>query len=177
MPNAIDVIVEIGGETVEAGRLWAHRRGQSESATFGYSSDYLARRDAYAVDPLLPLEQGQFHTPVGRSMFGAFTDCAPDRWGRRLINRGERNRAEADGTRQRSFAEVDYLLGVRDDLRQGALRFRDPETGAYLADSDQGIPHLIGPYLAIDASPHDPYYASDALGSSSTPTSAVGPTR
>ena len=95
MPNPVDVIVELGGETVEAGRLWAHRRGQSESATFGYSSDYLARRDAYALDPLLPLEQGQFHTPVGRAMFGAFTDCAPDRWGRRLINRDERNRAEA----------------------------------------------------------------------------------
>jgi serine/threonine-protein kinase HipA len=83
-------------------------------------------------------------------MFGAFTDCAPDRWGRRLINRDERNRAEAEGTRQRSFAEVEFLLGVRDDLRQGALRFRDPETGAYLAASDGGIPYLIGlgPLLA-----------------------------
>jgi serine/threonine-protein kinase HipA len=62
----------------------------------------------------------------------------------------ERNRADAQGTRQRSFAEIDYLLGVRDDLRQGALRFRDPSEGAYLADSDEGIPYLIGlgPLLA-----------------------------
>ena len=150
MPNPVDVIVEIGAETVDAGRLWAHRRGQSESATFSYFSEYLARRDAYALDPLLPLEQGQLQTPVGRSMFGAFSDCAPDRWGRRLINRDERNRADAEGTRQRSFAEVDYLLGVRDDLRQGALRFRDSDTGAYLAANDDGIPHLIGlgPLLA-----------------------------
>jgi serine/threonine-protein kinase HipA len=83
-------------------------------------------------------------------MFGAFTDCAPDRWGRRLINRDERNRAEARGTRQRSFAEIDYLLGVRDDFRQGALRFRDPEIGAYIADSNEGIPYLValGPLLA-----------------------------
>ncbi len=113
MPNPVDVIVEIGGETVEAGRLWAHRRGQSESATFSYFTDYLARRDAYPLDPRLPLEQGQFHTSIDRKLFGAFTDCAPDRWGRRLINRGVRNRAEAAGTRRRSFAEIDYLLGVR----------------------------------------------------------------
>ncbi len=154
MPNPVDVIVELGGETVEAGRLWAHRRGQSESASFGYFSDYLARSDAYALDPLLPLEQGQLHTPVGRPMFGAFADCAPDRWGRRLINRNERNRAEAEGTRQRSFAEIDYLLGVRDDLRQGALRFRDPETRAYLAASDDGIPYLIGLGPLLTAADH-----------------------
>ncbi|MGH3002953.1 MAG: hypothetical protein ACRDM1_09900, partial [Gaiellaceae bacterium] len=125
-------------------------RALGREAGSRYFSEYLARRDAYALDPLLPLEQGQLQTPVGRSMFGAFTDCAPDRWGRRLINRGERNRAEAEGTRQRSFAEVDYLLGVRDDLRQGAFRFRDPETGACLAASDDGIPQLIGlgPLLA-----------------------------
>ena len=150
MPSPVDVIVEIGDSPVVAGRLWAHRRGTSESATFAYSTDYLARPDAYARDPLLPLAQGQFQTPVGRAMFGAFTDCTPDRWGRRLINRGERNRAEAAGTRQRSFAEIDYLLGVRDDLRQGALRFRDPATGTYLGPSGDGIPYLIGlgPLLA-----------------------------
>lgn len=154
MPNPVDVIVEIGGETVEAGQLWAHRRGQSESATFSYFADYLARRDAYALDPLLPLDQEQFHTPVGRRMFGALTDCAPDRWGRRLINRDERNRAGAEGTRQRSFAEIDYLLGVRDDLRQGALRFRDPNTAAYLADSDEGIPYLLGLGSLLAAAEH-----------------------
>ena len=154
MPSPVDVIVEIGDSRVVAGRLWAHRRGTSESATFVYSTDYLARADAYALDPLLPLAQGQFQTPVGRSMFGAFTDCAPDRWGRRLINRDERNRAEAGGTRQRSFAEIDYLLGVRDDLRQGALRFRDTATGSYLATGGDGIPYLIGLGPLLAASEH-----------------------
>jgi len=154
MPSAVDVIVEIGHSPVMAGRLWTHRRGTSESATFGYSTDYLALADAYALDPLLPLAQGQFQTPVGRSMFGAFTDCAPDRWGRTLINRAERNRAEGAGTQQRSFAEIDYLLGVRDDLRQGALRFRDPATGAYLAASEEGIPYLIGLGPLLTAAEH-----------------------
>lgn len=143
MSNPVDVSVELGSESVHTGRLWVQRRGKTETASFSYSPDYLARSAAYAPDPLLALQQGQFQTPAGRSLFAAFTDCAPDRWGRRLINRNERNRADAAGTRQHTFAEIDYLLGVRDDLRQGALRFRDPETAAYLAGSDSGVPTLI----------------------------------
>jgi len=76
-------------------------------------------------------------------MFGAFSDCAPDRWGRRLIQRDEEHRAQRDGSAERSFGEIDYLLGVRDDLRQGALRFVDPEGPSYLSQADQGIPHLL----------------------------------
>ncbi|HEX7290002.1 MAG TPA: type II toxin-antitoxin system HipA family toxin [Conexibacter sp.] len=140
--NAVDVIVQIAGEAVLAGRLWAHRRRGNESATFAYAPDYLTRADAYELDPALPLASGQQQTPVGRALFGAFSDCAPDRWGRRLIQRGERRRARQERTAERSFGEVDYLLGVRDDLRQGALRFRDPD-GRYLADEVTGIPSLL----------------------------------
>ena len=45
---------------------------------------------------------------------------------------------------RRSLGEIDYLLGVRDDMRQGALRFRDPETEAFLAEEDDGVPALLG---------------------------------
>ncbi len=141
--TAVDVLVQIGGEDVLAGRLWSHRRTHSESATFSYTAEYLARADAYELDPQLPLLDGQQQTPEGRSIFGAFSDCAPDRWGRRLIHRAERRRARDDGEAQRSFGEIDYLLGARDDLRQGALRFRDPQSGTYLADEHGGIPDLI----------------------------------
>ena len=84
--RAVDVFVQIAGEEVFAGRVWAHRRG-GESATFVYETSYLARGDAYPLDPLLPLSEGRMQTPLGRSTFGAFSDCAPDRWGRRLIER------------------------------------------------------------------------------------------
>ncbi len=142
MPEA-DVIVQIGGEDLLAGRLWSHRRRNRESATFGYSPDYLAREEAYELDPMLPLLDGPQQTPEGRATFGAFSDCAPDRWGRRLIQRTERQRAGREETAEKSFGEVDYLLGVRDDLRQGALRFRDPESALYLADERGGVPDLI----------------------------------
>ncbi len=141
--RVVDVAVEIGGEDVLAGRLWSHRRAASESATFAYATDYLARPGAYALDPALPLVSGQQQTPQGRALFGAFGDCSPDRWGRRLIDRAEEHRVEREGGTGRSRGEIDYLLGVRDDLRQGALRFREPGTARYLADDVTGVPRAI----------------------------------
>jgi serine/threonine-protein kinase HipA len=141
--TVVDVVVQIAGEDVAAGRLWAHRRRGSESATFAYATEYLTRPDAYELDPALPLANGQQQTPVGRATFGAFSDCAPDRWGRRLLQRAERIRAREDAATERSLGEIDYLLGVRDDLRQGALRFRNPTTGSYEADEQSGVPKLV----------------------------------
>ena len=141
--SAVDVVVRIGRADVLAGRLWSHRRGGVESATFAYDAGYLARPDAYELDPALALVAYQQQTPTGRAMFGAFSDCAPDRWGRRLIARAEGQRVRREGGAERSFGEIDYLLGVRDDLRQGALRFRDPNTGTYLADETAKAPLLI----------------------------------
>jgi serine/threonine-protein kinase HipA len=141
--RSVDVYVVIGDEELPAGRLWSHRRRDRESATFSYDPAYLAHPDAYELDPGLPRFSGQQQTAAGRATFGAFSDCAPDRWGRRLLNRDEERRARRDGDAGRSFGEIDYLLGVRDDLRQGALRFRDPSGGAYLAQEEHGIPHLV----------------------------------
>jgi len=81
-------------------------------------------------------------TLVGRALFGAFADSSPDRWGRTLIQRAERARARAAATAPRSISEVDLLLGVRDDLRQGALRFRLSDQAPFLATEDSGIPIL-----------------------------------
>jgi serine/threonine-protein kinase HipA len=142
MPDReVEVFVQLAGEDVIAGRLWAHRRQNVESATFVYAPDYLARKGSYPLDPALPLVSGQLQTPENRKIFGSFSDCSPDRWGRMLIRR---RLGEGDGsTAGRSFGESDFLLGVRDDLRQGALRFRDPETGEFLADEEEGVPHLV----------------------------------
>lgn len=143
-PREIEVFVQLAGEDVLAGRLWPHRRHRTESQTFAYAPSYLERSDAYALDPALPLVSGQIQTPVGHEMFGSFSDCAPDRWGRMLIHRRARRVGQGtDSTAEERFGEIDYLLGVRDDLRQGALRFRDPESETFLADETSGIPHLV----------------------------------
>jgi serine/threonine-protein kinase HipA len=140
----IQVDVQIAGRDVPAGRLWTHRHGQSESATFSYREDYLQRADAYELDPGLPLQAGQHQTPVKQPLFGAMSDCAPDGWGRRLVRRAEAERVREAATQQRGLTEVDFLLGARDDLRQGALRFRAHDSEQYLAVDSEGVPHLIG---------------------------------
>ncbi len=139
----VEVLVQIAGEDVLAGRLWSHRRRATESATFAYATSYLARRGAYELDPTLPLVAGTQQTASTRAIFGAFSDCAPDRWGRTLMHRTERERVRREGGAERNFGEIQYLLGVRDDLRQGALRFRDPEHRTYLADEQGGVPQLL----------------------------------
>ncbi|MEA2009327.1 MAG: HipA domain-containing protein, partial [Actinomycetota bacterium] len=138
--SEVEVVASLAGTDVLAGQLHSHRRRATESATFYYDQAYLARFDAYALDPALPLVAGALHTPVGLGLFNAFRDSAPDRWGRNLIMRRERQRASSTGETPRDVSEFDFLLGVRDDLRQGAIRFRDPQTGDYLEDDDIGVP-------------------------------------
>lgn len=140
----VQVFVQFDGADLLAGELWSHRRRNRESATFSYSPEYLGYPAAFELDPALPLRDGLQQTPAGHAMFGAFADCAPDRWGRKLIGRAERRRAGAENRTRRGLGEIDYLLGVRDDMRQGALRFRDSDLGAFLAREDEGVPALIG---------------------------------
>ncbi len=146
-----DVYVSIAGGDVLAGRMHAHRRRSTESATFIYAESYLGHPGAYPLDPSLPLASGAHQTPLGLAIFSAFADSAPDRWGRSLIKRRERRRAVSTGVRPRSLGEVDFLLGVRDDLRQGAIRFQDPETAEFVASDDVGVPSLneLSELLAI----------------------------
>jgi serine/threonine-protein kinase HipA len=138
----IAVYVAVGERDLLAGRLYPHRRRGVESASFVYDGRYLSDPDAYALDPSLPMVTGSLQTAVGRALFGAFSDCAPDRWGRTLIARTEAARAKLARTAPRSLGEADVLLSVRDDLRQGALRFRLGGEGPYLAAEDSAIPVL-----------------------------------
>jgi serine/threonine-protein kinase HipA len=77
-------------------------------------------------------------------MFGAIGDSAPDRWGRALMRRAERRRAEKEGVAPRALREIEYLLRVDDEVRQGALRFRESEDGPFLAPKGgMKIPPLV----------------------------------
>lgn len=142
MSQEIDVWVGEGGVDVRAGRCYSRRRRGAESASFAYDEGYLARPEAYPLDPVLPLVSGTQHTALELPLFGAFGDSAPDRWGRSLIQRAERSRAREAGTAARDIAEIDYLLGVRDDLRQGALRFSHGDDDVFLAPDSTGVPAL-----------------------------------
>lgn len=143
MNTEVEVWVSIAGRDVRAGKLYAsHRRGV-ESATFVYHDAYLADPEAYALDPALPLTTGHHPTPADLPLFNGLRDASPDRWGRTLVQRAERIRADEEGVTARHLSEVDYLLGVRDDLRQGALRFQRGSGGPFVATEHRGIPALV----------------------------------
>lgn len=130
------------GDQVRAGTLHLHQARRTDSATFSYHEAYLADPRAYALDPGLPLASGAHQTAPGRAVFGAIGDTAPDRWGRTLMARAELERASGLGVTPRTLLESDYLLGTRDDLRQGALRFTRDGT-EFLAVAEDGVPRLV----------------------------------
>jgi serine/threonine-protein kinase HipA len=138
----VEVTVEIDEHELVAGTLWVHQRG-GQSATFRYTDQYLAHPYSYDLDPVLPKSSGLFQTPAGKPMFSAFADSAPDRWGENLMRREERDRAQAAGTTPRTLRKADFLLGARDDTRQGAIRFRDPGTRTYYSAHHQAVPRLV----------------------------------
>ena len=115
------VSIQIGGEDVFAGTLYAHVRRGVESASFRYANAYLADVRAFPLAPDMPLSDGAIHTQ-GEAMFRVLEDCMPDRWGRNLMLREERRRARGEQRAARTLFEHDYLAGVSDAARQGALR-------------------------------------------------------
>lgn len=106
MERELLVYVDRAKAPVLAGRLWARVRAAKESASFEYDASWLDRRDAFALDPELPLARGAFHT--GRSLFNAFTDTAPDRWGQTLMRRNELARARREKRQPRTLFTVDF---------------------------------------------------------------------
>lgn len=140
----IYVSIELGEQTHSVGKLWFHQRGSRQSASFEYDKDWLRHSEKFALDPALQLTEGAFHTTPDQILFGAVGDSAPDRWGRVLMRRSESVRAKSSGEATRTLSEADYLLGVNDEARQGALRFSLEDGGPYLTPQDkQSIPPLI----------------------------------
>ncbi|EJL27376.1 HipA-like protein [Caulobacter sp. AP07] len=141
MDRDLEVYLDWDGETLAIGRLWARARGARESASFEYDRGWLGRPDAFALDPNLPLASGQHQWAGG--LFNAFTDCAPDRWGRNLMTRRERRLAKAEGRAPRALLDADCLALVEDETRMGALRFRDVGEAAFLSQTDRPVPPLV----------------------------------
>ncbi|MEI9866310.1 MAG: HipA domain-containing protein [Limisphaerales bacterium] len=117
------------------GRLHAAERGSSVS--FEYTTEWLQRDGAFAIDPTsLPLQRGAHHAAT---LFGAIQDCGPDRWGRVLIERAVRKKVLT----QKPYHEIDYVLALDDASRIGALRFRLDAKSPFLAATSGKLPPLV----------------------------------
>jgi serine/threonine-protein kinase HipA len=140
MQRELFVYLDIGGTPVLVGRLWARERAGRESSSFAYDPTWLRRKGAFALSPTLMLTGGQFQAQGLPNVFG---DTAPDSWGRKLMLRRERARARKAKTQPRTLFEIDYLAGVDDRTRIGALRFKDAEDGLFLTTTGEPVPPLI----------------------------------
>lgn len=103
-----------------------------ELFSFEFDREWLHDHPEQSLDPDLKLYAGpQFTT---KPNFGLFMDSAPDRWGRKLMQRREAIRARKAAEKPNTLKESDYLLGVYDQTRMGALRFKTTPNGNYLND-------------------------------------------
>jgi len=103
-----------------------------EIFSFEYDHEWLNSRYTQAIDPALQLFEGQWHAPIHQDNFGIFLDSSPDRWGRFLMKRREAQLAREENRHEQKLMESDYLLGVYDKHRMGALRFRTHPDGPFV---------------------------------------------
>lgn len=124
-------------EPVLVGTLRSAVTKNKEHFRFSYNDDWLQRPNAQEIDPELQLFSGEQHN-VDSNNFRVFLDSCPDRWGRLLMKRRETIVARQEERRPRVLHEVDYLLGVHDLYRQGALRYKRSLDGEFL-DNDERL--------------------------------------
>lgn len=123
------------------GVLHAQRGAGREILEFEFDATALAHPTVVnlQLDPRLGIFEGRQHPPQGNETFGVFADASPDRWGRLLMRRRlEREQRAGRAGKTAQLLESDYLLGVHDAFRVGALRFRLNDAGDFL-DNRHGV--------------------------------------
>jgi len=143
--DTVQVYVDLArfGQPVWMGDLHCQQSGAGEIFSFQYDKSWLTRAEVFAFDPDLTLAPGHQYPAADRTNFGIFLDSSPDRWGRVLMQRRENSHARQEKRRPRTLTEWDFLLGVHDETRLGALRFRVPPNGAFIdADAHFAAPPI-----------------------------------
>lgn len=135
---AVHLDAEEFGPTAEIGTLRRVRRGATSVVSFAFATSWLRLGHRLTLDPSLGLYEGEQFVSDG--LFGIFTDIAPDRWGRTLLQRRELAAARHQGRRPTTLDDWDFLLGVSDSLRMGALRLADPSNGRFISSNGATVP-------------------------------------
>lgn len=108
-----------------------------EIFSFEYNKEWIKSGNAQNIDPDLQFYNGRQFLKENKNNFGIFLDSSPDRWGRMLMRRRESALAKRENRKEITLFESDYLLGVFDEYRTGALRFKESEDGPFLNDNKE----------------------------------------
>lgn len=137
-------------EPKKVGLLTSETIRKHEVFHFEYHQQWLSAKHSLAIDPKLNLFKGkQFTQQQGN--FGIFLDSCPDRWGRLLMARREAVQAKLENRLTKQLNEIDYLLGVHDQSRIGALRFKQEEAGDFLNNEKQ---YAAPPFTSLQELSH-----------------------
>ena len=120
------------------GILSAQQAKGRKAYSFEYNADWINSQEQMLLDPDIAWYSGPQY-PNRKENFGVFLDSMPDTWGRMLMKRRSAMYAKEEGRTAPALYDIDYLLGVHDLCRMGALRFkRDP--GEEFLDNDPVSP-------------------------------------
>ncbi|WP_232424810.1 HipA N-terminal domain-containing protein [Algoriphagus resistens] len=116
------------------GVLSAHHAKGKKAFSFEYDKAWIKSEQQLQIDPDIQFYSGaQF--PNQKVNFGIFLDSMPDTWGRTLMKRRVAQQALEHGEKATNLYDIDYLLGVYDESRMGALRFKTTLGGSFLDDN------------------------------------------
>ncbi len=124
-------------EPILMGTLHSELLRGKEVFSFGYEESWIKSKYAQVLDPDLELYAGLHYLHDNKPNFGLFLDSSPDRWGRILMRRRESALARFEQRSEQTLFETDYLLGVYDGHRMGALRFKLDIGGHFFNDNRQ----------------------------------------
>lgn len=116
---------------IEMGILSAHFGKGKKAFSFQYNKDWIQSKHQVLIDPDIQFYSGPQY-PNNKENFGVFLDSMPDTWGKTLMKRRAAQEALAKGEKAPNLYEIDYLLGVYDKTRMGALRFKTDPSGPFL---------------------------------------------
>ena len=173
------------GDPTLAGSLVRSTSKTGQVMRFEYSNGWLEDAgpvSSFELDSDLVLSSGPLYASAGANhLSGIFMDCSPDRWGRMLMERREAIEARAEGRRIRALHSWDFLLGVNDASRMGAIRLQDAETSRFLDTRALGVPPLTE-LRALEAAAEKVERGSDAdvarwIGQLMAPGASLGGAR
>jgi serine/threonine-protein kinase HipA len=113
------------------GILSAQQAKGKKAFSFQYDNEWIKSEQRFILDPDIQLYGGPQY-PNQKDNFGIFLDSMPDTWGRTLMKRRAAQIAKEKGEKTPTLYDIDYLLGVYDDSRMGALRFKVNPEGDFL---------------------------------------------
>ena len=132
----------------EIGTLGYERVRGKDHFVFEYSREWLKQHGGIMLSGDLINVPSLQHPRGTDSVFGFVKDSFPDRWGRLLLDRRERLKAQAEGRPVQMLTNYDYLTGIEDFTRMGGIRYKDEDSDGYMNVSAK---YLVPPIESLRA--------------------------